>query len=149
MPAGHGSSPVLSTVGWNPALAVEQKAEPLLPENSPVPLQRLHSVAPAVSWYLPSGQEEHAVAPSIALLAVVPGRHLEQKADPGWSEYSPIAHSVHELALPPVLKLPGSHSTQAIDSLSKKSLWSQLVQLARSFPTVPMHSVHSVWPLKE
>ena len=58
MPAGHGSSLVLSTVGWNPALAVEQKAEPLLPENSPVPLQGLQSArdgAPT-SEYVDAGQ---------------------------------------------------------------------------------------------
>jgi len=70
-----------------------------------------------VSWYSPAGQEVHAVAPSVAELAFVPGKHLVHTPDALVSEYSPIAHSVHELALPPVLKLPGSHSMQALLTL--------------------------------
>ena len=36
----------------------------------------------------------------------------------GVPEYSPTAHGVHEVALAPVPKLPGSHSTQAPEESS-------------------------------
>ena len=74
----------------------------------------LHLVCPASSWYSPSMHGMHSVAPTVAELALVPGRHfVHTPADLSFVN-SPTAHSVHELELPPVLKLPGSHAMQAL-----------------------------------
>ena len=78
----------------------------------------LHSVCPASSWYSPMEQGVQSVAPPVAMLALVPGRHLVHTPALVVPEYSPRAHGVHELALAPVPKLPGSHSMQTPEESS-------------------------------
>ena len=102
LPGGHGLHP-------------SDPVSSLLPATAS---HGLHSVRPASSWYSPLEQGVQPVAPPVSLLALVPGRHLVHTPALVVPEYSPRAHGVHELALAPVPKLPGSHSTQAPEESS-------------------------------
>ena len=95
-----------------------QLSDPLISLLPATGSHGLHSVAPASSWYSPLEQDVQSVAPPAAILALVPGRHLVHTPALMVPEYSPTAHGVHELALAPVPKLPGLHSTQAPEESS-------------------------------
>ena len=95
-----------------------QPSDPLISLLPATASQVLHSVAPASSWYSPLGHEVQSVAPPVAILALVPGRHLVHTPALMVPEYSPTAHGVHEDALAPVPKLPGLHSTQPSEESS-------------------------------
>ena len=80
------------------------------------------------------------------ICALFPASAVAQKEAPR-AAYSPLAS--HLTLVPPEQAYPAGQTAQAIASLSKNAPWSQLVQLVRSSPTVPMHLVHTVWPRGE
>ena len=91
VPAGHVVHVPLALV----MLPGGQGLQPRDPLRSVLPATLSHglqSVAPALSWYSPSGHGVQPVAPAIALLAFVPGRHLVH-APACCSEYKPVLHS--------------------------------------------------------